>query len=175
MFKIKISDLSVYENQPFPYQIVYETAPDISKGCKNLTYHESNFKTQKAALAVADDLTKFLDESFTFLELIYLRLKQLELTVNQSKEYLKINLLDIEKTRIVVLKEQTKQLFAHEHISNLLQYHSHLKYWCFAITKEYYTTANKLYQLLESFETHFINSYRSAQILSENKTLKLFI
>ena len=174
MFQIKIEDQSHYKNEKFPYQILYEQAPDISKGSGKLVIHQSRFSNLKKAQKVANDLSNFLDESFIFLDLIYTKLKQLEICDVSENQYLKIDFNSIEKSRILLFK--TRSLFrpAYTHISNIDSFIQHLKYWCFNVSKQYYTTADKLFQFLLSFEEHFKNSYRSAQILSDSKKFSMF-
>ena len=174
MFQIKIEDQSHYKNEKFPYQILYEQTPDISKGSDKIVIHQSRFSNLKKAQKVANDLSNFLDESFMFLDLIYTKLKQLEIADVSQDLYLKIDFNSIEKSRLIVFKSRSLAFPAYVHIRNLDIFLQNLKYWCFNISKQYYSTANKLFQFLLSFEEHFKNSYRSAQILSDSKKFSMF-
>ena len=174
MFQIKIEDQSHYKNEKFPYQILYEQTPDISKGSDKLVIHQSRFSNLKKAQKVANDLSKFLDEAFVFVDLIYTKLKQLEICDVEQNRYLKIDFNTIEKSRIHLFKSRSLSLPAYTHISNIDSFIQNLKYWCFNISKQYYSTANKLFQFLLSFEQHFKNTYRSSQILSNSHNLKMF-
>ena len=174
MFQIKIEDQSHYKNEKFPYQILYEQTPDISKGSDKLVIHQSRFSNLKKAQKVANDLSKFLDEAFVFVDLIYTKLKQLEICDVEQNRYLKIDFNTIEKSRIHLFKSRSLSLPAYTHISNIDSFIQCLKYWCFNIPRGYYSTANKLFQLLLSFEEHFKNTYRSSEILSDSKKLSMF-
>ena len=88
--------------------------------------------------------------------------------------YLKIDFNSIEKSRIHLFKTRSLSLPAYAHISNIDSFIQNLKYWCFNVSKEYYCTANKLFQFLLSFEEHFKNTYRSSEILSNSHNLKMF-
>lgn len=175
MFSIKISDQSRYKDESQPYVIRYELIPDITKGVNNKIIHESRFTNCKKAEKVASDLSNFLDESFHFLELIYTKLKQLELAVITDKKYLLLDFNEIENARIYLIQTRVKQREAHDHITSLRRFLNLLKQWCFNIKKCYRDLANSTFQMLLSFELHFKNSYRSAKLLSETDSLKLFL
>lgn len=174
MFQIKIEDQSHYKNEKYPYQILYEQTPDISKGSDKLVIHQSRFSNLKKAQKVANDLSNFLDESFMFLDLIYTKLKQLEIADVSQDLYLNIDFNSIEESRLIVFKSRGYVFPAYVHIRNLDIFLQNLKYWCFNISKQYYSTANKLFQLVLSFEEHFKNTYRSSEILSKSHNLKMF-
>ena len=174
MFKVKLSDYYHHTQQKESYCIIYETTPDISKGAANLKFHQSVFTNRKKALAVASSLGCFLEESFLFLDLIYLKLKSLENAVFDNKQYLKIDFNRIENARFKILATKEKSLFACEHINNISDYINQLKYWCFAINEVFAKMADSLFKMLISFQVHFINTYRSSEQLHETKNLNLF-
>lgn len=174
MFKIKLAENLNFSKKESIYSIIYETQPDISKGAANLKFHQSDFTNKKKANSVAVSLGCFLEESFLFLDLIYLKLKQLENAVFDNKQYLKIDFNRIENSRFKLLTTKEKSLFAYEHINNISDYINQLKYWCFSINSNYNKVADSLFQMLVSFQVHFINTYRSSEQLHETKKLNLF-
>lgn len=176
MFKIQIYEVLLKNNEATPpYVIRYELVPDISKGAFNHFIHQSEYKSLAKAKRVAGDLSIYLSDSYMFLDLVYTKLKQLEITLNQSEKYLRIDFNKVENVRVNLLKNSQKSLFAYDHIDNIKRFLSSLKYWCFAISKNYTTAANQLFRMLLDFESAFVNGYRSAEILSNNNQLKFFL
>lgn len=175
-FKIKIEDLSRYKSEKkIPYSIRYELLPDNTKGIGNVIIHESKFSNLTKAQRVADDLSRFLAECHLYLDLVYTKLKQLEIGVNLKAADYDYNYQQLELLRIQVLKNSHKVLFAYEHIAYLLGFLHALKGFCFTIDKGYYSLVNGVFEQLQSFESFFVNSYRSAKLLSEKNELKLFL
>jgi len=175
MFKIQIADFSYNKREKAaPYAIRYELIPDISKGVENKIIHESRFSNLRKARKVADTLSQYLQSSAEFLDLVYTKLKQIEISVNDLPKQLRVDFNRVEKHRSNMLIQSLVTLPAHEHISNILQFCTVLKYWCFAISKDFRNKANQLFAMLLNFEESFINAYRSAEQLTETKQLKLF-
>ena len=177
MFKIKIENVPAYRKAENiqPYLIRYELIPDNSKNAWVPVYHQSTFTSYRKALKVAADLSIYLNDAFIFLDLVYTKLKQLEISVCQDVKYLKIDFNRVERGRISLLKGAGLELPAYKHIENLKEFLGSLKYWCFAICEKYTSVANQLFKFLLDFEEGFVNGYRSAQMLSEKHSLKLFI
>lgn len=175
LFKVEIANWSHYKyDKKRPYLIRYETTPDISKGHGNMIFHQSRFSSLNKARKVADDLSKFFTDCYLYLDLVYTKLKQLEIAVNISEKYLQLDFNDLEKSRVKLLNNSVGQIEAYKHIDDFNYHISLLKKFCFNISKEYYSTANLIFQQLLSFEDHFRNLYRSAQQLSETNSLRLF-
>ena len=176
MFKIEIEKRHlVYHQNDSPYFIRYELIPDISKGVYNRIIHEANYTNLQLALKDASKLSEYITEISVVLDLIYTKIKQIEISINQSAKYLKIDFNRVEQARITLLITSSVTLPAHIHISNIMSFINSLKYWCFAICKNYQTIANQLFKMLLELEQSFINTYRSAQMLNESNQLKLFL
>lgn len=176
MFKIEIEKRTLLKGENYPlYFIRYELVPDISKGVENRIIHEANYKNLQIARKNAEILSNYLSEINLILDLVYTKLKQIEVSLNQTNSYLRIDFNKIEKSRIHLLVKSSLILPAYIHIDNLIKFLNNLKYWCFAISKDFYTAANQLFKMLLNVEESFVNNYRSAQILSEKNQLKIFL
>ena len=176
MFKIEIEDLRRYEaKMKAPYYLRYELNPDITKGSEKLIYHGSAFSSLRSAQSVAGKLSEYFTDCYFLLDLIYTKLKQLEIAVKDVPKYLKVDFNRIEKSRCDLLKNSQKTLQAWAHINAIKDFTNNLKYWCFSVSKEFSAAANNLFRILLDFEAHFINTYRSAKILVECNQLKMFL
>ena len=174
MFPIKIhSEKDV--NGKFIHTIRYELTPDLTKGLNKIIVHQSQFSNLVKAKIVSHQLSQFLIDSYYFLDLIYTKLSQLEISLNQSEKYLKIDFNKIQEYRIKCVSDSQTQHFAYYHINNIKDFLAGLKYWCFMISKNYYHVYNRLFKLLLYFEEMFIKTYRSSQILSADNKLKFFL
>lgn len=174
MFKIKIQDFSHYKyEKQIPYSIRYELSPDAD--FSGFKIHESRFSCLKTAHKVAADLSRYLTDSYFFLDLVYSKIKQLEYSYNLKPEYLCKDLSHFEIVRSNLLKTACTKDFAYNHIAALKSFIYALKDWCFIISESFKNQANAIYHLLEDFQISFINTYRSASENSENKQLKIFI
>lgn len=175
LFKIKLADYSHYKfDKKEPYILRYEWVPDISKGIQNQIIHQSSFSNLRNAQKVADDLSKLLADAYLYLDLVFTKLKQLEVSIKITEKYLQLDFNELEKVRIQLLKNSLKTKKAYEHIEVFDNYINLLKKFCFNISRDYYSIANQIFQQLISFEEHFINLYRSSKILSEKNQLRLF-
>lgn len=176
MFKIEIQKRRRLNGEnDAPYFIRYEILPDISKGAFNRVMHEANYRNLQLAIKDAGKLSDYLAEISVVLDLVYTKLKQIDVCLNQCDKYLKIDFNRVENDRIKLLRDSQKTLFAYDHIKNITLFLNSLKYWCFAISKDYQNTANQLFKMLLNVEESFVNNYRSAQILNSKNHLKIFL
>jgi len=156
------------------YVVQYEQLPDITKGCFNRKFHESHFSDKKKALSLCSSLSEFLSDVYFTLDLLDLKLKQLEFSLNtEIFPYSTLSL--VFETRIHLLKQSKKTLFCYQHIDNMSRYIYALKKHCFTVCECFKNSAEQIFQYLLKLEDYFINSYRSAQILHETKSLKFFL
>jgi hypothetical protein len=80
MFKIKFNDLNRgYESRNIlePFEFKFQLEPEFSEQLRKTIYYETHFSSAKEAENFVKQLSKFLDDSFFFIDLIYHRINSL--------------------------------------------------------------------------------------------------
>lgn len=176
MFKIliEVKELNNKIKEKEPYYILVERCPLIEAVDGKTVFYQSNYSSKQKAKIAAAQIEKYFENSFFFLDLIYSKIKQLELTELVNQNFNKSLFSVFENSRIDLILSSKKEMYAWAHIDCFLIHIRNLKKMCFAVSSYYSPYSNSLFDFLVEFEKSFIRTYRSFGILNEGGQLQFF-
>lgn len=177
MFKTTFSEIPTYGKKiRKPYQVIFETVPDISRGVSSRTYYETFFTNKKDAFAFCENLDIYLEDVFFYADLIYFRLLSLSTYDFEIKQY-KRNYADIIKSiadvrnKITLQKSNTIQVY--QAINLITEFIDQVLILTPYYLSQFPKMANKAFYHLNLLKSNFIRSYRATALSADTKYISL--
>lgn len=178
MFKIKYTDLNRFSFKgkiSEPYEFKFELQPEFSNQLRKTIYYETHFSNNREALLFAKNLSKFLEDSFYFTDLIYHRINSLGVYSHTLKiddktffDYYK----KVQKSRVDILS-LSFPAYPYQIIDAIKNYINSLIGICIFYAQNFPKEIEVIFELLQNFKQYFITNYRASRELFNENNLKI--